>query len=177
MPFSSSKRLTALEFILGLLFEFSTPALPYRGDKADWSVITDYPSPRALLMWVPISDGPRALEFDCVPGNYLNIFSEDVEAEKAGNRATLTLVNGRARFDVEGELTRVTRSNETFFQTNVPLHGARERLLPIFEGPGPIYYKIGVGSMRNDMSGPTSPISVDGLSRTGRAFKAVCFGK
>jgi hypothetical protein len=128
-------------------------------------------------MWVPLSDGPRVLEFDCVPGNSLNIFSEDVEPEKAGDRATLTLVNGRARFDIQGEITRVVTSNEIFFQASVPLREARERLLPIFEGPGPINYKIGVGSVQNDMSDAASPISVNGLMRTLRAFKAVCFGR
>ena len=87
-------------------------------------------------MWVPLSDGPRVLEFDCVPGNYFNILSEDVEEEKARNRATLTLVNGRSRFDIEGEITRVVTSGETFFQASLPLRAAREKLLPIFEGPG-----------------------------------------
>jgi hypothetical protein len=167
--------LGAIVFAICIMFAATTPALSYRGDKEGWSIRTDYASPRAFLTWVPLNDGPRVLELDCVPGGFISLISEDVEEGRADTRAIITLTNGRSRFDAEGEITRVVTSGETFFQASVSLRAARERLIPALEGPGPITYELAALPARKDATGPGT-IPVANLAQPLGAFKSVCFG-
>ena len=173
MPAVKRNVVAACTAALCVLFA-AIPANAYRGDKEGWSVRTDYPSPRALLTWVPLSDGPRVLELDCVPG-YLNLVSEDVEEGTEDTRAVLILTNGRSRVDIDGETKRLMTSGETYFQASVPLRAARERLIPVLEGPGPIGYELIALPIHRDAPGQGT-IPVANLAQPLRVFKSVCFG-
>ena len=89
---------------LFILLLATSSAWTAEGDPEGWSVRTDFPQRRAFLLWTPLSDGPRVLAIDCVPGNTLGIFSEDVAEDLVNKSATLSLANGRAKFEVLGDV-------------------------------------------------------------------------
>jgi len=160
----------AVSLLLTLLA--SAPAWAAEGDPAGWSVRTDFPQRRAFLLWTPLSDGPRVLALDCVPGNTLAIFSEDVAEDLANQRTTLSLANGGARFDIPGEAVRDARTGELSFRANLAgdesgLRAVRGKLLPVFEGAGPITMQIGAG--------PGNTLPAAGLAKPLARFKSVCF--
>ncbi len=162
----------AISMPLFILLLATSSAWTAEGDPEGWSVRTDFPQRRAFLLWTPLSDGPRVLAIDCVPGNTLGIFSEDVAEDLVNKSATLSLANGRAKFEVLGDVIRDTRTGEVSFRANLAgdesgLRAVRDKLLPVFEGPGPLTMQIGTGS--------AGVLPGTGLAKPLTRFKSICF--
>ena len=182
MPIASSRCAVAVAGSLVALFFHAAAAVAAEGDKEGWSVRTDYPKPRAFLIWVPLSDGPRVLAIDCVPGNAFNVASEDVTEDMAGKPATLTLANGHRRYDIGGEIIKNAGSGEVSFRAALQadpksLQSIAAKLMPVLENAGRISYAFGAGT--GPAAQPSTPGSIGALSARPQAlksFKAVCFG-
>ena len=85
------------------------------GDPEDWSLRTDYAKPRAFLVWAPLEDGSRVLEFDCVPGNFFVARSEEAPGELVGSPATLLLGGDQATYPIAGEVVKDANTGQVFF--------------------------------------------------------------
>jgi hypothetical protein len=151
------------------------------GDKKGWSVLTD-PRKRAFLIWAPLADGPRVISFACLRDvDSLMVISENVAADQAAGSATLTMSNGKVRYDMVGAIAADPVLNQPTFTADLAddkkaISAASAKLLPVLQGPGPILYKIGPDSTTNDMSKGPSSIPIAGLATPLAKFKSICFG-
>jgi hypothetical protein len=157
--------------ILALAIVAVPPAAANQGDRAGWSFITDQQK-RAVLIYVPVKDGPRSLTIGCLRASEtFEVLIEDVaKARTPATGAALTLTNGAARFEAKGEVgffasTKSFDSNAIADAAN--LRRIRDTLMPVLEGPGPIVLTL--GSL-------TRELPVAGLADALKHFKPACFG-
>jgi hypothetical protein len=164
-----------------VLFALLGPLAAGTGDKKGWSVLTD-PRKRAFLIWVPLADGPRVVTFGCLRDvDTFTVLSEDVADDQRPGPATLTVSNGKARYDVAGNIAPDPVVNQPIFSSDLPgdkkaRSDIAAKLLPVLEGRGPILYEIGLGAARNDMSKSLNSIPISGLAQPLTRFKSICFG-
>jgi hypothetical protein len=157
--------------MLALVTGAGAPVAANQGDRAGWSFITDQQK-RAVLIYVPAKDGPRALTIGCLRAS--EIF--EVLVENVGNvstavtGATLTLTNGQARFETKGEIGFFASTKS--FDSNAiadaaTLRRIRDTLVPVLENPGPVMLTL--GSLKRELS-------IAGLADAFKHFKSACFG-
>ena len=156
----------------GLASLWSGLAVGDPGDAAGWSVDTD-PRKRAFLKYVPEKDGARILMFGCLRDiDSFGVYSAGVEKSNAKD-APLTIVNGGAKYAVQGEIEPDSEQKQPTFVYEADIDAAARRriraaLMPVLTGKGPI--KLTVGSTSRDV--PTTGIKAP-LDR----FAAICFGR
>ena len=165
----------------GLGLGLSVAALAALGDPEGWSLRTDYAKPRAFLVWAPMEDGSRGLAFDCVPGNFFGVRSEDAPQDLVGKSAVLLLGAGQARYPIAGEVVKDANTGEVFFTATLSgdakgLSAIRRGLVPLLESTGPLSYAISPGNASADSFENSMPISLQQLRPLMQQFKAVCFG-
>ena len=151
------------------------------GDPEGWSLRTDYAKPRAFLVWTSMEDGSRGLAFDCVPGNFFSVRSEDAPEDLAGKAATLLLGAGQAQYPIPGEVAKDASTGEVFFTATFSgdakgLSAIQRGLAPLLESAGPLAYAIRRGNASTDSFETSMPISLQQLRPLMQRFKAVCFG-
>jgi hypothetical protein len=158
-----------LALVAGLLL----PTLAAFAAPAGWSVSFD-PRKRVFLSYSESKDGPRALLLACLRDvDTLTIASEGVpDPSSNGKKATLTLVNGGARYAINGEVSLDPIANALSFSVDIDLDAKtmarlRKELLPVLEGKGPI--EIAIGPAYRELP-------VAGLPAALKRFKATCFG-
>lgn len=141
--------------------------------EAGWSTSSD-PRQRVFLSYRPGKDGPRALLLACLRDvDTFTIASEGVaDAASSGEKATLTLANGEARYAADGEVSPDPDTGTPSFSTDIDLDAQtmrqlRSELLPVLDGKGPI--QLTIGSAYRELP-------VAGLSAALKRFKSVCFG-
>jgi hypothetical protein len=149
------------------------PTLAAFAAPAGWSVSFD-PRKRVFLSYSQTKDGPRALLFACLRDvDTLTIASEGVpDPSSNGKKATLTLVNGGARYAVDGEVSPDPFSKAPGFSVDIDLDAKtvarlRKELLPVLEGKGPI--EITIGPAYRELPVAELPAAL-------KRFKATCFG-
>jgi hypothetical protein len=127
-----------------------------------------------FLSFRSAKDGPRALLLACLRDvDMFTIASEGVaDARSNGQKATLTLANGEARYSTDGEVSPDPDSGTPSFSADIDLDAQtvrqlRNELLPVLEGKGPI--QLSIGSAYREL-----PVS--GLAGALGRFKSVCFG-
>jgi hypothetical protein len=165
----------------GLGLGLSVAALAALGDPEGWSLRTDYAKPRAFLVWAPMEDGSRGLAFDCVPGNFFGVRSEDAPEDLVGKPATLLLGAGETRYPIAGEVAKDANSGEVFFTATLSgdakgLAAVQRRLMPLLESAGPLRYAIGSGNASTESFENSTPISLQQLRLLMERFKEACFG-
>jgi hypothetical protein len=165
----------------GLGIGLSVAALAALGDPEGWSLRTDYAKPRAFLVWAPMEDGLRGLAFDCAPGNFFGVRSEDAPEDLVGKPATLLLGAGEARYPIAGEVTKDANTGEVFFTATLSadakgLAAIQRRLIPLLENSGSLRYAISSGNASTESFENSMPISLQQLRPLMQRFKAVCFG-
>jgi hypothetical protein len=149
--------------------------LPARADKRDkqgWSLGKDARK-RAFLSFTPTADGPRLLVIGCLRDvDTFTVLSEQDIGDRAGQKATLTVARGGARFTVDGKLERDGAGvGQPGFahhtDADAPaLRQIRAKLLPVLEGKGPIVLTLGSTSRELPAAGLAEPLA---------GFKSVCF--
>jgi hypothetical protein len=150
------------------------PAVAGPGDKAGWSVGVD-PRGRAFLTYVAQNDGPRLLVLGCLrDADDFIVLSEDMPDAAASDHATLTLVNGQTRYEVDGAIApdgvtqKLGFSAERDFDAKAR-RGLTTALLPVLEAPrGPIVLTAGPRS---------ADLPVAGLGAPLKRFKSICFSR
>ncbi len=172
---------TLLAFAVFL--QFNRPVLAAKGDKAGWSFHTG-PGHQALLLWVPLSDGPRVLVFNCPRDtSKFIISSEDVADDQQPGPATLTLANSRSRYDIVGQIARGETTKLPGFTAELAgdpasLQNISAKILPLLEGRGSLKYLIGIGHSRNNMASENvGLIELKGAPAPLAQFKKTCFGR
>ena len=165
----SRRSIGVLVLVAGLVL----PTVTALAAPAGWSVSFD-PRKRVFLSYSETKDGPRALLFACLRDvDTLTVASEGVpDASSNGQKATLTLVNGAARYAVDGEVSPDPFSKAPGFSVDIDLdaktiQGLRQELLPALEGKGPIELSIGRAHRELPVAGLAAPL---------KRFKSTCFG-
>jgi hypothetical protein len=160
--------------ILALVLGIGLPALAAMAAPAGWSVSFD-PRQRAFLSYSPVKDGPRALLLGCLRDvDMFTIASEGVaDASSIGQKVTLTLTNGAARYAVDGEIASDPVGGTPSFSVDIDLDAQttrqlRDGLFPVLEGKAPI--ELGIGAAHREL-----PLA--GLADALKRFKATCFGR
>jgi hypothetical protein len=155
-------------FICGCL-----PILTVFAEAPGWSTSFD-PRKRVFLSFSSAKDGPRALLLACLRDvDMFTIASEGVaDARSNGQKATLTLANGEARYATDGEVSPDPDTRSPTFSIDIDLDAQtvrqlRTALLSVLEGKGPIQLTIGTAHRE---------LPVSGLPDALRRFKSTCFG-
>ena len=151
------------------------------GDPEGWSLRTDNGKPRAFLVWVPMEDGSRVLEFDCVPGNFFVARSEDAPGELVGSPATLLLGGDQATYPIAGEVVKDANTGQVFFTAMLSgdangLAAVRRGLAPILESGGSLKYAIIAGNVSTGSFENSPLILLQQLRPLMKRFNSVCFG-
>jgi len=149
------------------------PAFLAMADGAGWSISSD-PRKRVFLSYGTAKDGPRALLLACLRDvDTFTVASEGVaEASSNGKKAALVLVNGNARYAVDGEISNDPISKTASFSVDLDLNKQttqqlRRELLPVLEGKGPIELTLGPAHRE---------LGVSGLAPALKRFSTACFG-
>ena len=150
------------------------------GDKAGWSVGVD-PRKRAVLEYISEKyvsqvDGPRLLVLGCFRDfDRFAVWSEELVADAmSADNVTLTLVNGQARYSVQGKIEFVGLMQMQGFTAerddadSKMLRKIRDQLMPVLEGKGPIVVTVGTKSSELPVSGLATPL---------KRFRSVCFSR
>jgi hypothetical protein len=159
--------------ISALVAGFCLPMLTALAAAPGWSTSFD-PRKRVFLSFRSVEDGPRDLLLACLRDvDTLTIDSEAVaDAGSNGQKVTLTLTNGAARYAIDGEISPDPDSGAPGFSADIDLDAQtmrrlRHELLPVLEGKGLI--QLTVGSAHREL-----PVS--GLAAALKRFKSTCFG-
>ena len=159
--------------VLGLFAGFCLPILTTLAVAPGWSTSFG-PRKRVFLSFGAAKDGPRALLLACLRDvDMFTVASEGVaDTSSNGQKATLTLQNGEARYTADGEVSADTDSGTPSFSADIDLdektaRQLRQTLLPVFEGKGPILLTIGSAYCE---------LPVAGLAEALKRFKSGCFG-
>jgi len=167
------RRVVAVSGAMLFLAAMSVAAVAGPGDKAGWSVDTDLRK-RAFLKYVPAGQGPRLLVVGCLRDvdSIVILSQHEPGAVPPDVPVTLTLVNGAAKYAVQGksEANGVGVGERGFvseFDADANKRAElQQKLLPVLEGKGAIAITVGAWS-RN--------LPVSGLADVIGRFKAVCF--
>jgi hypothetical protein len=159
----------------------SVAAMAAVGDPEGWSLRTNYAKPRAFLVWAPMEDGSRGLVFDCVPGNFFGVRSEDAPEDLVGKAATLLLGAVEARYPIAGEVAKDANTGEVFFTATLPgdakgLAAVRRGLVPILESGGSLKYAIIAGNVSTGSFENSPLILLQQLRPLMKRFDSACFG-
>lgn len=163
---------------LALSLVAAAPTVADQGDEPFWSVRTD-PRHRAFLMWVPKQDGPRVIMLGCLrDAKTFTTMSYLVGEHDEFKRATFTLSNGSAKFEVQGSITRYPRINRSNFISDLTVDDSQLRalgrsLLPVLAGEGEITLTITPENPAGTVN--TATISLAGLPERLARFRKVCF--
>ncbi len=164
----------AIGFALSVL-----PLAAATGDKEGWSFAAGA-GKSAQLKWVPLSDGPRVLAFDCQNGK-LVASSEDVADDQQPGPATLTLANGKTLYAIAGRIapdpvTKAPKFSATLAEDAQALQGAASKLQSLLGAAGTLKYKIAIGTQAGDMKADdVGTISLKGIASPWAHFKSACF--
>ena len=150
------------------------------GDPEGWSLRTDYAKPRAFLVWAPLEDGSRVLEFDCVPGNFFVARSEDAPGELVGSPATLLLCGDQATYPIAGEVVKDANTGQVFFTATLSgdakgLAAVRRGLAPLLESGGSLKYAIIAGNVSTGSFENSPLILLQQLRPLMKRFNSLCF--
>jgi hypothetical protein len=155
------------------LLAFAQSAKADPGDKTGWSVNVD-PRKRAFLYYVLSENDPRILTIGCLRDvDSFTIVSNGLKTGvNSGTPATLSLSNGKAQYDVDGNVETDQATGTQTFDIDidadaVDLRKIAARLLPVFEGNGPIILRVGAAELALSTSGLAQPLS---------RFKMICLG-
>jgi hypothetical protein len=171
MRISRWHSIVVVAFASALVIGAGLPVMARQDDKPGWSFQTDQQK-RALLIYVPAKDAPRSLTLGCLRATEsFELLVEDVgNVKSAVTGVSLTLTNGKARFEAKGEIGFFASTKS--FDSNMivdanALRRLRETLMPVLEGSGPIVLTL--GSL-------TRELPVSGLADPLKRFKTACFG-
>lgn len=158
--------------IIALFACLGLPMLKVLAAAPGWSTSFD-PRKRVFLSFSSAKDGPRALLLACLRDvDMFTIASEGIpDARSNGQKATLTLENGEARYAIDGKVSPNPDTSVPGFSIDLDLdaqtvHQIRNELLPVLEGKGPIQLTIGPAHRE---------LPVAGLADALKRFKSTCF--
>ena len=163
---------------LALSIVAAPPAFADEGDEFGWWV------PHRPESIVPFLCGcrsktDRAIMLGCLrDAKTFTTMSYLVGEHDEFERATLTLSNGSAKFEVQGSITRYPQINRSSFISDLTvdesqLQALGRRLLPVLEGEGEIALTITPEGTSGTVN--TATISLAGLAAVVGRFRGVCF--